>query len=435
MSTPAENNVADTTTSTVTDNSTQNLDEKSASVINEKSEPAAAEASQQEGEKKEDKPADDIENEVNKSDENIGDKTDKSEVIVNADENIGDKIDKSEVIVKEEDLNMSRQDVVTRISPAGHNLLTMSAEMFHRVAYNLAPPEVYRLTLSAMHPFFTKHCTSDLSRCRQCKESCAGGAILGHSDVPGAQLCRDELCYRCSIAFCDGPGCQARNQATATCSGCKRVVFCSKACQKKSWSHGHKFVCTARYFRSSAPTDGQDGALAFSLLHTSLLHHFETNLRTTNDRAPLNLCDIFPSGQELDDMGRPQVIIAGSSVVQAALGVRWPGSDIDIFCTWSAAPLIRQRLIQHCKMICSGANDSYRQQVRKLFLLPTTSSVLRIHALYFLLLLCSPIRLCHLLFSSVFQTHKCLFGADSLVYSLPISQCLGLCSQKNQSAR
>ena len=53
------------------------------------------------------------------------------------------------------------------------------------------------------------------------------------------------------------------------------------------------------------------------------------------------------------------VILSGSLTLQAALGVRWQGSDVDIFCTWAEAPKVRQRLIEKCNLICSGANDTY----------------------------------------------------------------------------
>ena len=64
----------------------------------------------------------------------------------------------------------------------------------------------------------------------------------------------------------------------------------------------------------------------------------------------------------------PQVLIAGSIPVAAALGKVWHTrrvtaekncSDVDIFCTAEAAPKVRQRLIEQCNLICSGANDSY----------------------------------------------------------------------------
>jgi hypothetical protein len=59
----------------------------------------------------------------------------------------------------------------------------------------------------------------------------------------------------------------------------------------------------------------------------------------------LRLEDIFPPGSAKGSEGRPQVLIAGSAAVQAVLGKRWERSDIDVFCTWEAAPLVRNRLV------------------------------------------------------------------------------------------
>ena len=54
----------------------------------------------------------------------------------------------------------------------------------------------------------------------------------------------------------------------------------------------------------------------------------------------------------------PQLVIAGSAIVQAMLGERWK-SDIDMFCTWSAAHQVRKNLIDTCGMICAGHSESY----------------------------------------------------------------------------
>jgi hypothetical protein len=67
--------------------------------------------------------------------------------------------------------------------------------------------------------------------------------------------------------------------------------------------------------------------------------------------------DIFPPAAE--PAGAPQVLIAGSVPVAAALGKVWTSSDVDIFCTWSAAASVRQRLVERCGLICSGGNDTY----------------------------------------------------------------------------
>ena len=42
----------------------------------------------------------------------------------------------------------------------------------------------------------------------------------------------------------------------------------------------------------------------------------------------------------------------------------WERSDIDIFCTWDAAPMVRRRLFDRCGLICSGVDNDYMQQDR-----------------------------------------------------------------------
>ena len=62
-----------------------------------------------------------------------------------------------------------------------------------------------------------------------------------------------------------------------------------------------------------------------------------------------------------------QMLIAGSVAVKCAVpsgsGEWYPG-DIDIFCTWDAAPMVRCRLFQRCGLICGGVvrNMSYTDE-------------------------------------------------------------------------
>ena len=61
-----------------------------------------------------------------------------------------------------------------------------------------------------------------------------------------------------------------------------------------------------------------------------------------------------------------QMIIAGSAAVKCAVPSRsgkWRPGDIDIFCTWDAAPMVRRRLFQRCGLICGGVftNNSYTE--------------------------------------------------------------------------
>ena len=61
------------------------------------------------------------------------------------------------------------------------------------------------------------------------------------------------------------------------------------------------------------------------------------------------------------------MLIAGSVAVKCAVpsgsGEWYPG-DIDIFCTWDAAPMVRRRLFQRCGLICGGVvrNTSYTDE-------------------------------------------------------------------------
>ena len=146
------------------------------------------------------------------------------------------------------------------------------------------------------------------------------------------------------------------------------------------------------------------------LLQSSLRRQLDEVLHriTTADGAPFTVQDLFPDEErqlDFDSSGRPQVILSGSAVVQCALGPdfrgiedegeddddsdseavdddeceddehdddsesevnHWKDADIDIFCTWDAAPMIRRRLFQRCGLVCSGVDNSYNQQGRDL---------------------------------------------------------------------
>ena len=86
-------------------------------------------------------------------------------------------------------------------------------------------------------------------------------------------------------------------------------------------------------------------------------------------RRPFTVQDIFPDEErnlDFDASGRPQVILSGSAVVQCVLDKTWDNSDLDIFCTWEAAPMVRRRLFDRCGLICSGVDNDYMQQDRDL---------------------------------------------------------------------
>ena len=73
----------------------------------------------------------------------------------------------------------------------------------------------------------------------------------------------------------------------------------------------------------------------------------------------MSLDKIFVLGEGAAS-GAPQLVIAGSSMfVQSIFGERLIDSDIDLYCTWEAAPKVRKKLIDTCGMICAGNSESY----------------------------------------------------------------------------
>ena len=133
----------------------------------------------------------------------------------------------------------------------------------------------------------------------------------------------------------------------------------------------------------------QDEALGFKLVKWSMRHRLkEVMTRLTFD-------DLFPEEERNLDFvsGQPQVsfsllshqppaqvrvviltrsiasqmLIAGSVAVKCAVPSRsgeWRPGDVDIFCTWDAAPMVRRRLFQRCGLICGGVvrNTSYTEE-------------------------------------------------------------------------
>jgi len=159
-----------------------------------------------------------------------------------------------------------------------------------------------------------------------------------------------------------------------------------------------------------------DPPLAVTLLQAALRRHLDVLLQDltvrTKDCSPFTIQDLFPEEErekDFDASGRPQVsrrgeaahfgflfsfvettsrlfqetktladlsthaqvLLSGSLAVQSALGViagaeAWKRCDVDIFCTWDAAPAVRQRLVERCGLICSGVDNDYLQSERDL---------------------------------------------------------------------
>ena len=143
-------------------------------------------------------------------------------------------------------------------------------------------------------------------------------------------------------------------------------------------------TCSKELFSvfSRSPVEGSR-PLAAELLQSSLKRELQASLNAVTsrkeERPSFTLEDIFsfPEYTSFPEEGifrkdaPPQVLLSGSLAVQAALGrsgddKEWELADVDIFCTWDAAPFVRQRLFEKCRLICSGVDNSYLQPERDL---------------------------------------------------------------------
>ena len=137
-------------------------------------------------------------------------------------------------------------------------------------------------------------------------------------------------------------------------------------------------TCSKELFSvfSRSPVEGSR-PLAAELLQSSLKRELQASLNAVTsrkeERPSFTLEDIFsfPERGIFRKDAPPQVLLSGSLAVQAALGrsggdKEWELADVDIFCTWDAAPFVRQRLFEKCRLICSGVDNSYLQPERDL---------------------------------------------------------------------
>ena len=137
----------------------------------------------------------------------------------------------------------------------------------------------------------------------------------------------------------------------------------------------------------------REEALGFKLVRWSMRHRLKKILSLFTKKK-FTFDDLFPEEERNLDFvsGQPQVsfsllshqppaqlriviltrgiasqmLIAGSLAVKCAVPRRsgkWRPGDIDIFCTWDAAPMVRRRLFQRCGLICGGVvnNTSYTE--------------------------------------------------------------------------
>ena len=99
-----------------------------------------------------------------------------------------------------------------------------------------------------------------------------GHAFLFASGVLDADACvadDGDILWRYPAGTDRGQCYQCGGPATARCTKCKAVVYCSRACQQASWKKSHKTEC-GRYAAHTGR--GEGGAAARSALPLSLIH-------------------------------------------------------------------------------------------------------------------------------------------------------------------
>ena len=119
--------------------------------------------------------------------------------------------------------------------------------------------------------------------------------------------------------------------------------------------------------------------LGVKLVQAALRRHLDESLEdissqtmrvsyeTVGKRRAFTLGDLFLPRLVKTTKRKPQVLLSGSLAVMSVMGVpvsddKWKHMDVDIFCTWEPAPFGRQRLIERCGLICSGVDNSDKQE-------------------------------------------------------------------------
>ena len=102
-------------------------------------------------------------------------------------------------------------------------------------------------------------------------------------------------------------------------------------------------------------------ALLTRLVNASLIESMKLALKE-NKASFRDDIDLFASFVNLAQSLKPNsVAMSGSIVVQAALGVTWDGSNIDVYCTHDAAPVVRSWLIADVHQVLVGIDSGYSQ--------------------------------------------------------------------------
>jgi hypothetical protein len=113
-------------------------------------------------------------------------------------------------------------------------------------------------------------------------------------------------------------------------------------------------------------------ALLTRLMKSSLIESMKLALKE-NKASFRDDIDLFASFVNLAKSLPPDsVAMSGSIVVQAALGVTWDGSDIDLYCTDDAAPVVRSWLIAYVHQVLVGIDSGYSQEGRPRAVSPGT---------------------------------------------------------------
>jgi hypothetical protein len=109
------------------------------------------------------------------------------------------------------------------------------------------------------------------------------------------------------------------------------------------------------------PHASSDVPLLTRLMNASLIESMKLSLRENNASFRDDI-DLFNSFVNLALSLKPNsVAMSGSVVVQAALGETWGGSDIDVYCTHDAAPVVRSWLIADVHQVLVGIDSGYSQ--------------------------------------------------------------------------
>ena len=109
--------------------------------------------------------------------------------------------------------------------------------------------------------------------------------------------------------------------------------------------------------------EGFKQTLTDRLLFDSLERGLERVLRNTFSKCTSGDGIVKSFSRMCITLSPKSVIISGSSIIQAILGVEWKGSDVDIYCTPESAPFVRSWLVNEAHMALLDVKAQYTQDV------------------------------------------------------------------------